>query len=158
MRLLLFSSVDSFVGAFIMLMCSRRRMKYGFIVFAFALCDSVAGVFGTTLALSGRLPAYLHANSLAVLLGILLTLVVVAAKKSSRILWCLPVLLSVDNLLAGWSGAFPSPSSPWVTALASGALAALGLLAARALERLSPRMKFAIRSCAPFLVWLIPIL
>ena len=158
MRLVFFSSIDSFVGAFIMLICARRRIRYSFVIGAFAACDSIAGALGTLLATKGQSQLLLHADMLAVAIGISLTVILIGARKNTSCLWCLPVLLSLDNFLAGASGAFPSTRASFLSAMASGALAVLGLLGARALQWLSPRTTLAIKSYAPFLMWLIPIL
>lgn len=158
MRLSLFFSIDSFVGAFFMVAISRRRLSYAAIVGAFALCDALAGALGTMWAAGHSAPTWIHAHTLPVGLSVSVTLLMLAAKRDDRSLWFLPALLSLDNLLGGLNGAFHSVAAPWISGVTSAAFAALGMLAGRVLKERSPRMQRAIAVCAPFFMWLIPIL
>lgn len=142
MPFILLCSIDSFLAALGNGLLQRSESRNRQFILAFAACDLISTLAG--LSLRSTLPP--SGSSLAFLswfLAVAAAAALAYSRKLPGMLFWIPVLLSLDNFVAGLLDGSPLAfQSPWIAALASGLLAAAGF----ALARLA-RPRFS-RQCA----------
>jgi putative Mn2+ efflux pump MntP len=145
MQSLLLCSIDSFLAALGIGLLERSESRNRKFIIAFAVCDLISTLAGLTLR--STLVPIPRLGSGLVLALLLLTAAAAAvlaySQKLPAIFISIPILLSLDNFVAGLlDGALHTFPSPLIAALASGVLAAAGF----ALVRVA-RSQFS-RQCA----------
>lgn len=133
MQSILLYSLDSFIATLGigLLECSRTTRRK--LILAFAACDLLATLAGAFLR-----PAtvHIHHGGLAPFFPVIMAMVAVAVlsygrKLPARLMW-IPVLLSLDNFLAGLlDGSVHGPESSLIAGVFSGLLAWSGFEMAR---------------------------
>ena len=156
MASVLLCSLDSFlaslgIGLFGIHESKRRKLILAFAMFDFSA--TLAGVFlRAGLAQIHLLGGGLRPFLVTAVLGVaLLAALVYCRKDLGAFLW-VPALLSLDNFIAGFGGAFtPAPNLALTAGLASGLAAWAGLVAALHLAPMFTR-RFAIAASATLLI------
>jgi hypothetical protein len=118
--------IDSFIACLAMGALPITRWEAVRLAAAFGLCDAAATLIGM------QIPHAMPSSLDWVLYLICAALIGIAARHSRRILYLVPILLSLDNLVAG--------APPWACvelAVSSAAMALAGLLLARTWRRLA---------------------
>jgi hypothetical protein len=126
MQSILLYSVDSFVAALGIGLLGCARVTRRKLILAFATCDLIAGLAGTSLRSAAvHLPGGGWAHLLVPVIMVVVAVAVLAyGRKSPAHLMWIPVLFSLDNFLAGLLG---GAVHGLATSLAAGACS--GLLA-----------------------------
>jgi putative Mn2+ efflux pump MntP len=134
MQAIFLCSLDSFVAALGigLIDCSKTTRRK--VILAFAVCDLLATLAGASLR---RASVHIHYDGLAsflvpfILSGVALAVLAYGRKLPTRLMW-IPVLLSLDNFVAGlWDGSAHGPESAVIAGLFSGLLAWSGFVMAR---------------------------
>lgn len=148
MQHLILCSLDSLVGAFAMQFCGIGRLSRARVVIAFGLCDLLASIAGAILAASAHPLATAVENGWLTKAALIMIPIVaiVAADRSRRLLWLLPVVFAVDNLFSGWAGNFPNAFLALSTGLASASFAGLGIALASMAALKATRFRYAVRA------------
>ncbi len=156
MASVLLCSLDSFlaslgIGLFGIHESKRRKLILAFAMFDFSA--TLAGVsLHTGLAQIHLLGGGLRPFLITALLGVAVLAVLVYRRKDLGAFLWVPALLSLDNFIAGFGGAFtPAPNLALIAGLASGLAAWAGLVAALHLGPMFTR-RFAIAASATLLI------
>ncbi len=136
-------SIDSFLAALAIGLVGRQRTRSYGLIAGFALCDGISYALGRGIRVLPVSHAIAELNPLGVslfLAGIVALLMLSFARTRPSMLWSLPVLLGLDNLLYGVA----DPSSgilqvSLTSVLVSGALACAGFFVSRNVRSLLPR-------------------
>jgi hypothetical protein len=139
----LWCSMDSFLAALAIGLVGRQRERSYGLIAGFALCDGVSYALGRGIRVLPASHAIAEMNQLAIslsLAGIVALLMLLCARIKPAVLWSLPLLLGLDNLLYG----VLDTSSGIVrlslySALVSGLLAYAGFVVARNARSILPR-------------------
>lgn len=136
-------SIDSFLAALAIGLVGRQRVRsFGFIA-GFALCDGISYALGRGIRVSPVSHVFTGLNPLTTslcLAGIVAVLMLLFARTRPSVLWSVPLLLGLDNLLYGvldTSGGIVALS--FSSALVSGLLAYAGFFVARNVGSVLPR-------------------
>ena len=136
----LLCSIDSFFAALGMGLLGVSSDARRTLAFTFAVCDLCA----TAAGLSLHLGWHIHRDVFGAVLGTAILAGVIAATLTNdwrpRFLFVLvPLLLSVDNFVAGIAGSVEPVESLWLAGLASGLLAWLGFRVSDVVRPLTSR-------------------
>ena len=145
MQSLLLCSIDSFLAALGIGLLERSESRNRQFIIAFAACDLISTLAGLTWrSTMAQLPPVESPLVVApLLLAVVAAAMLAYSQKLPAIFISIPILLSLDNFVAGLlDGALHTFPSPLIAALASGVLAAAGF----ALVRVA-RSQFS-RQCA----------
>ena len=134
MPFILLCSIDSFLAALGIGLLQPSESRNRQFILAFAACDLISTLAG--LSLRSTLAHIPPSGSSLAFLSWFLAVAAAAALAYSRklpgMLFWIPVLLSLDNFVAGLlDGSALAFQTPWIAALASGLLAAAGFALAR---------------------------
>jgi len=152
----LLCSLDSFLASLGIGLFGIHESKRRKLILAFAMFDFSATLAGVSLhvglaqihLLGGGLRPFL----ITALLGVAVLAVLVYRRKDLGAFLWVPALLSLDNFIAGFGGAFtPAPNLALTAGLASGLAAWAGLVAALHLGPMFTR-RFAIAASATLLI------
>jgi hypothetical protein len=136
-------SIDSFLAALAIGLIGRQRVRSYGLIAGFALCDGISYILGRGIRVSPVSHVVAGLNPLTMslcLAGIVAVLMLLFARTRPSVLWSVPLLLGLDNLLYGvldTSGGIASLS--FSSALVSGLLAYAGFVAARNVRPVLPR-------------------
>jgi putative Mn2+ efflux pump MntP len=132
MQSIVLCSIDSFLAALGIGLLERSESRKRTIIIAFAACDLISTLAGLTLR-STLAPSAASGLVLAPLLLIVAAAAVLAhSQKLPVVFLAIPILLGLDNFLAGlFDGSLHAFQSPWIAAIASGLLATAGFAIAR---------------------------
>jgi len=140
----LLCSTDSFFAALGMGLLGVSSDARRTLAFTFAVCDLCATGAGFSLRLGS---IDVHRDEFSAILGTVFLAGVMAAAftngRRSRLLFVsFPLLLSVDNFVAGIGGSVEAVQSLWLAGLASGLLAWLGFRVSDVVRPLTRRWAF----------------
>jgi hypothetical protein len=136
-------SIDSFLAALAIGLVGRQRVRSYGLIAGFALCDGISYALGRGIRVSPVSHVFIGLNPLTMslcLAGIVAVLMVLFARTRPSVLWSVPLLLGLDNLLYGvldTSGGIVALS--FSSALVSGLLAYAGFVVARNVGSILPR-------------------
>jgi hypothetical protein len=135
-------SIDSFLAALAIGLVGRQRAQSYGLIAGFALCDGISYALGRGIRVSPVSHAIAELNPLTMnlfLAGIVALLMLLFARTKPLVLWSLPLLLGVDNLLYG---VFDTSNGilqlSFSSALVSGVLAYAGFVVARNVRSMLP--------------------
>jgi len=136
-------SIDSFLAALAIGLVARQRARSYGLIAGFAVCDGISYALGRGIRVLPLSHAIAELNPLGVslfLAGLVALLMLLFARTRPSILWSLPLLLGLDNLLYGVadtsSGIVQLSLS---SAMVSGALAYAGFVVSRNVRSLLPQ-------------------
>lgn len=140
---IIWCSIDSFLAALAIGLVGRQRVpSYGLIA-GFALCDGISYALGRGTRVSSVSHSITVLNSLTmslILAGMVALLMLLFARTKPSVLWSLPILLGLDNLLYGiFDNSSGIVSLSVYSALVSGLLAYAGFAVARNVGSKLPR-------------------
>ena len=136
-------SIDSFLAALAIGLIGRQRVRSYGLIAGFALCDGISYALGRGIRVSPVSHVFTGLNPLTMslcLAGIVAVLMLLFARTQPSVLWSVPLLLGLDNLLYGvldTSGGIVALS--FSSALVSGLLAYAGFVVARNVRSVLPR-------------------
>jgi hypothetical protein len=140
---IIWCSIDSFLAALAIGLVGLRGVRSYGLIAGFALCDGISYALGrgTRVSPVSHLIAELNPFTMSlVLAGIVVLLMLLFARTKPPVLWSLPILLGLDNLLYGvldTSNGIVSLSI--YSALVSGLLAYAGFVVAKNVRSKLPR-------------------
>ena len=135
-------SIDSVLAALAIGLVGRQRVRSYGLIAGFALCDGISYALGRGIRVSPVSHVIAGMSSLTMslsLAGIVALLMLLFARTRLSVLWSLPLLLGLDNLLYGvldTSNGIVSLS--FSSALVSGLLAYAGFVVARNVRSVLP--------------------
>jgi hypothetical protein len=136
-------SIDSFLAALAIGLVARQRARSYGLIAGFAVCDGISYALGRGIRVLPLSHAIAELNPLGVslfLAGLVALLMLLFARTRPSILWSLPMLLGLDNLLYGVADTSSGILQlSLLSAVVSGALAYAGFVVSRNVRSLLPQ-------------------